>query len=259
MMETNQLSLTFLGTGTSQGIPIIGCQCEVCSSTDSKDKRLRVSVLFTYEKQHLLIDIGPDFRQQMLANNFTNVDQVLLTHEHNDHTSGLDDIRPINFAQNTAMKVFGLRRVLQALAKRFDYVFESDYPGKPIISLQEISPSVPLYWKNIEILPVEVLHGSLPILGYKVGDIAYLTDVKTIAEDSIQLLKGVKILIINALRHEEHHSHLTLAQALDLINMIAPAKAYLTHISHDLGKHEDIQSILPSNVYLAFDGLTITV
>lgn len=254
------MKVYFLGTGTSQGIPVIGSNHPVCKSTDSKDKRLRVSVWLSWEDYSFVLDCGPDFRQQMLASNCQKVDGILFTHEHADHTAGIDDIRPFNFRQGP-LPFFAHSRVIQNLKKRFDYVFETvnKYPGAPSVATFEVQNNIPFAIGNKIATPIDVLHGDLQVFGYRVDDFAYLTDVKTIEESEIQKLKGLKVLVINALRDEPHQTHFNLKEALDFITLVQPAKAYLTHISHLLGFHEEVQKKLPENVFLAYDNLEITI
>ena len=254
------MKVYFLGTGTSQGIPVIGSDHPVCKSTDSKDKRLRVSVWLSWEDYSFVLDCGPDFRQQMLASNCQKVDGILFTHEHADHTAGIDDIRPFNFRQGP-LPFFAHSRVIQNLKKRFDYVFETvnKYPGAPSVTTQEVVNNVPFAIGNKMVTPIDVLHGDLQVFGYRVEDFAYLTDVKTIQELEIEKLRGLKVLVINALREEPHQTHFNLKEALDFITLIQPEKTYLTHISHLLGFHEEVQKKLPENVFLAYDNLEITI
>lgn len=254
------MKVYFLGTGTSQGIPVIGSDHPVCKSTDSKDKRLRVSVWLSWEDYSFVLDCGPDFRQQMLASNCQKVDGILFTHEHADHTAGIDDIRPFNFRQGP-LPFFAHSRVIQNLKKRFDYVFETvnKYPGAPSVTTQEVVNNVPFAIGNKMVTPIDVLHGDLQVFGYRVEDFAYLTDVKTIQELEIEKLKGLKVLVINALREEPHQTHFNLKEALDFITLVQPEKTYLTHISHLLGFHEEVQKKLPENVFLAYDNLEITI
>lgn len=253
------MTITFLGTGTSQGIPVIGSNHPVCSSTDPKDKRLRVSALVEYEGYTILIDCGPDFRAQMLTNQITHIDAILYTHEHNDHTAGLDDIRPYFFRQGD-IPIYAHKRVLDSLKKRFDYIFESEdkYPGAPSVVVNEIQ-NVPFKFKELDIIPINVMHNRVQVFGYRIANFAYLTDVKTIVEEEIDKLRGVKILVINALRIEKHHSHFNLEDALEFINQVKPERAYIIHISHLMGFHKEVQAQLPENVFLAYDNLKITL
>ena len=253
------MEVTFLGTGTSQGIPVIGSKHPVCLSSNPKDKRLRVSVLVEWDNYNILIDCGPDFRAQMLANDVSKIDAILFTHEHNDHTAGLDDIRPFFFKQGD-IPVFAHPRVIESLVKRFEYIMDNKnkYPGAPSVQVNEIENSSFLFKKH-PIIPINAMHNRLQVFGFRLKDFAYLTDVKSIESEEIEKLKGVKVLVINALRHEPHHSHFNLEDALNFIAEIAPEKAYLTHISHHLGFHDEIQKTLPKNVFLAFDNLKITI
>lgn len=254
----SKIKATILGTGTSQGIPVIGCTCEVCQSDNKMDKRLRTSLLIQSQKTALTVDIGPDFRQQMLRYQVNQLDGTLMTHEHNDHIAGLDDIRPINFAYKNEYPLYGLPRVLVDIKGRFSYVFASKkYPGSPSVVLKSIEP-----WESIKIgdvsattLPVK--HGQLDILGYSFGNLVYLTDVKTLDPAVIEFIGGVDVLVVNALHHRSHHSHLNLKEALALIESVKPSKAYLTHISHHMGLHAKVNKTLPANVKLAYDGLVI--
>lgn len=254
------MKVYFLGTGTSQGIPVIGSQHAVCKSIDSKDKRLRVSVWLHWENHSFIIDCGPDFRQQMLASNCQKVDGILYTHEHSDHTAGLDDIRPFNFKQGE-IPIYAHFRVLENLKKRFDYVFETEnrYPGAPSVQPIEVSNGIPFSIGNKVAIPINFYHGTLQVFGYRIDDFAYLTDLKTIEDSEIEKLKGVKVLVVNALREEPHDSHFNLKEALDFISLVNPEKAYLTHISHHFGFQEEVQKKLPKNVFLAYDNLEITI
>ncbi len=254
------MKVYFLGTGTSQGIPIIGSNHPVCLSTDLKDKRLRVSVWIHWENHSYVIDCGPDFRQQMLTSNCQKVDGILYTHEHSDHTAGLDDIRPFNFKQGE-IPIYAHQRVIDNLKLRFDYVFKTEnrYPGAPSVKTIEVVNNHPFTIGNKTAIPINVMHGDLPVFGYRIDDFAYLTDVKTIEESEIAKLKNLKVLVINALRETPHDTHFNLQEALDFIALIQPEKAYLTHISHLMGFHEEVQQKLPENVYLAYDNLEITL
>ena len=255
------MDIYFLGTGTSQGIPVIGSNHSVCKSNDTKDKRLRVSVWITIDDQSFVIDCGPDFRQQMLTSGCTKLDAILFTHEHADHTAGLDDIRPFFFKQKNDIPVYGHKRVLENLKRRFDYIFETEnkYPGAPSVKTFEVKNNESFNIDQTKITPIEVNHGNLQVFGYRIQDFVYLTDVKTINETEIEKLKGTKVLVVNALREEPHHSHFSLQDALDFIHLIQPERAYLTHISHLLGFHEEVQQRLPENVFLAYDNLKITL
>lgn len=252
------MKLYFLGTGTSQGIPIIGSDHPVCKSLDSKDKRLRSSVWITCENTSIVIDCGPDFRQQMLKSGCTKIDALLYTHEHSDHTAGFDDLRPFCFKQGS-VELYGDKLVVASLHKRFDYAFktENKYPGAPTVNLQTIHNLNAFEHNNLKITPIQIWHGNLPILGYRIGNLGYLTDVKTINDSEIEKLKDLDVLVINALRIETHPSHLNLEEALLLIAKINPKKTYITHISHLLGFHEVVEQQLPESVYLAYDNLEL--
>jgi phosphoribosyl 1,2-cyclic phosphate phosphodiesterase len=254
------LQIYFLGTGTSQGIPVIGSEHPVCKSLNFKDKRLRVSVWIYSDDFSIIIDCGPDFRQQMLQSGCQKIDAILFTHEHADHTAGLDDIRPYNF-KHGALPIFAHKRVLENLKKRFDYIFETDnkYPGAPSVIVNEVINNQVFKINNQAIIPINALHGNLQVFGYRINDFAYLTDIKTIEESEINKLKNLEVLVINALRDEEHHSHFNLQEALDFIQLLQPKITYLTHISHRFGFHEEIQKRLPENVFVAWDGFQIEV
>jgi len=253
------LKVTFLGTGTSQGIPIIGSTHPVCLSKNPKDKRLRVSVMVEWEGLNILIDCGPDFRMQMLANNFARLDAILFSHEHNDHVAGLDDIRPFFFRQGN-IPIYAHERVLNALKKRFDYIFvtENKYPGAPGVN-EHIVTDNDFEIQGKHITPVSYLHNQLQVYGYRMGGFAYLTDIKSISETEAEKLKNLEVVVVSALRIEPHHSHFNLAEALEFIEKIKPNKTYLTHISHLLGFHDEVEQSLPENVHLAYDNLKISI
>ena len=252
------LKIHFLGTGTSQGIPIIGSTHPVCLSENPKDKRLRVSALVRWGSTNLVIDCGPDFRQQMICSKCTHLDGIFFTHEHADHTAGLDDIRPFFYRQGD-IPVFGSKRVLENLKIRFGYIFSSEnkYPGAPSVEQHEIESQKSIKFKGKTIFPIEVYHNKLPVMGLRIDNFCYLTDVKTIAEKEYQKLKSLDVLVLSALRIEPHPSHLNLQEALVIIEKIQPRTAYLTHISHLMGFHEEVSKILPSNVFLAYDNLKV--
>jgi len=253
------LKITFLGTGTSQGIPVVGSNHPVCLSENPKDKRLRVSALVEWEDYTYVIDCGPDFRQQMLNSKCKKIDGIVFTHEHADHTAGLDDIRPFFFKQGN-IPIYAHKRVLKALERRFDYIFETNdkYPGAPGVSENEIE-NKPFNLGNLKVIPIEGLHDKLQVFGYRFGDFAYLTDMNKIEKKEIDKLKELKVLVINALRIAPHPSHFNLAQALEFISKVNPERAYLTHVSALLGFHDKVQQKLPKNVFLAYDNLQITI
>ncbi len=258
-MNSSNASLIFLGTGTSQGIPVIGSNHPVCHSSDSKDKRLRSSVYIEIEDSQFLIDCGPDFRQQILSNGLSQLTAILFTHEHNDHVIGLDDVRPIFFRIDGNIDLYGLPRVLDAIQNRFPYAFEmKKYPGTPGFNLHSIKPHSTIQIQNHSLVPIPIYHGRLPILGYRIKNLAYLTDVSKIQEEGIALLQNLDVLIISALRKEpKHDSHLMLDEAIEISKQLHAKKTYFTHISHLMGFHEEVQKELPKNMYLAYDGLKI--
>jgi len=248
------MDILFLGSGTSTGVPQLGCKCETCLSTDPKDKRLRASVLITEGDTKILIDCGPDLRQQLLTNKVNKLTAILLTHEHYDHVGGLDDVRPLGEAQ-----VYAEKKVLNIIQRNMPYCFgENKYPGVPIIHLHEIDENEFLV-DNVRIQPIRIMHARLPILGYRIGQFAYLTDVKTIESKSIDKLKGLDILVINALRIDKHISHINLEEAIDIAHKIGANKTYFTHMSHDMGMHQAVNAILPLNIQLAYDGLQLNL
>ncbi|WP_340112327.1 MBL fold metallo-hydrolase [Maribellus mangrovi] len=256
-MKQPNIEATFLGTGTSQGVPVVACNCEVCSSTDLRDKRLRSSLLLTVNGQNLVIDAGPDFRQQMLRENVGSLRAILLTHEHVDHIFGLDDIRSYNWIQKHPMEIYAEKRVQEAIKRIFSYVFaENKYPGIPKMKLKKVD-NAPFAVDGIEITPVRCYHHKLPVYGYRIGDLTYITDTNSIPAEEMEKIIGSKILIINTLRKEKHISHFNLDEALEIIEKVQPEKAYLTHISHNFGTYSAIQKELPENVFMAYDGLKL--
>ena len=253
------MEITFLGTGTSQGVPVVACNCEVCKSKSLYDKRLRTSVMIKTGGRTFVIDSGPDFRQQMLREDVKRLDAILFTHEHKDHTAGLDDVRAFNYVQKKAMEVFAAPRVLEALHREYAYVFAAKkYPGIPKINLHSIDNQQFKIF-DIPILPIEVLHLKLPVFGFRFDKFTYITDANFISEKEMAKIVGTEVLVINALRKEKHLSHFTLAEALAVIKKVKPRRAYLTHISHMMGFHESLKKEMPENVFPAFDGLKITI
>ncbi|NNC85666.1 MAG: MBL fold metallo-hydrolase [Bacteroidia bacterium] len=253
------MKLTFLGTGTSQGVPVIGCDCDVCQSTDKHDKRLRTSALVQVNQNNFVIDSGPDFRYQMLRSGIKKLDSLIFTHEHKDHIAGMDDIRPFNFILKQKVNVYATERVEVALKREYPYVFEDfKYPGVPEIELHIIDEN-PFEVNGIQIEPLPVLHYQLPVFGFKIDGLCYITDANHIPDETKEKIKNCKVLVINALRKETHVSHFNLEEALALIKDLNPEKAYLTHISHQLGKHHDVEKELPSNVFCAYDELEVVL
>ncbi|MCF8714355.1 MBL fold metallo-hydrolase [Joostella atrarenae] len=254
------MKITFLGTGTSQGIPIIGSDDPVSKSTDPKDKRLRVSVMINWGSYCYIIDCGPDFRQQMLRHDVKKIDGILFTHEHADHIMGLDDIRPYFFRQGD-IPIYAHQRVLKSLKIKFDYIFatENRYPGAPAVKEEEIVNNLPISLGDKKVIPINAFHNRLQVFGFRFDKFAYLTDIKSIDKEETDKLKGVEVLVVNALRKEKHHSHFNIEEALSFIEEVKPKKAYLTHISPMLGFHEEAQKELPPHVFIAYDNLTIEI
>jgi len=253
------LKVNFLGTGTSQGVPVIACHCDVCTSTDPRDNRLRTSILVESENTTLVIDTGPDFRQQMLRANVNKLDAVVFTHEHKDHVAGLDDVRAFNFSTGSSMDIYCTNRVGEALKREFHYVFsDNKYPGIPKLDLNIINNET-FSVNDLELIPIEVIHYILPVMGFRIGDFTYITDAKTISEEEKQKIVGSKILVLNALRHHDHISHFTLEEAINMVKELEVEQAYFTHISHYLGQHEAVSKDLPKGIDLAYDGLTIRI
>ncbi len=251
------MKITFLGTGTSQGVPVIACGCNTCLSPDQHDKRLRTSVLLESGDTTLVIDAGPDFRQQMLREHVSKLDAIILTHEHKDHIAGLDDVRAFNYKSQDAIDIYSEERVQKVVKKEYSYVFsEYQYPGIPKMRLLPI-PENGFKIRKLEIIPVRVFHYRLPVYGFRIGNFAYITDANYIPEESKEKLYGVKYLVINALRKEKHISHFSLREAIDVIREISPKKAFITHISHQMGLHSEVSKELPAEIMLAYDGLSL--
>ena len=255
------MKFIFSGTGTSQGVPVIGCSCEVCTSTDPRDTRLRTSGILIGDNTTLVFDTGPDFRQQMLRHQIKVLDAVVFTHQHKDHTAGLDDVRAYNFLLRRKMPIYADKLTQIHLHKEYYYIFEqSDYPALPQLEICPIDPHTAFQVGEFELIPIQIMHGRLPILGYRIGNFAYITDASYIPESSIQQLQGLDVLVLNALRKKEHRSHFTLGQAIEMAKCLKPRVAYFTHISHFMGRHKEVESEdLPTDMYLAYDGLEISI
>lgn len=253
------MKVTFLGTGTSHGVPVIGCTCEVCRSLDYRDKRLRTSVLLEVADQCFVVDTGPDFRQQMLREQVNRIDAVLFTHAHRDHTAGLDDVRAYNFMHQMDMPVYGTSEVLEQLRREYAYAFTKEYyPGIPRLDLHTIDGK-PFSVNGITVMPLLVMHLRLPVLGFRIGNFSYITDANYIPPETLEKLQGTEILVLNALQREQHISHFNLDEALQMVDTIRPQQTYFTHISHKMGLHADVEKELPDHVSLAFDGLQLVV
>ena len=250
------MKIKFLGTGTSQGVPVIGCTCAVCVSQDTKNKRLRSSALIKISNKNILIDTGPDLRQQALKNKINKIDYVLYTHAHRDHVSGIDELRSFNFIQKKSIKAYGNKELVNRLKNDYSYIFSDfKYPGLPEVELNKVNKN--FYLDDIEIIPIKVKHHKLNILGYRIGNLTYITDAKTISDNQLKKINGSQILVINCLQIKEHLSHLNMEEVLSLIRKIEVKKVYLIHISHNLGLHDEINKSLPDNVELAYDNLEI--
>ena len=253
------MKVTVLGTGTSQGVPVVACDCKVCSSKNPKDKRLRTAILVETSDNTIVIDAGPDFRQQMLREKVKKVNAVFITHNHKDHTGGLDDVRAFNWILKQPMEVFARESVLKSIKKDFDYAFEEEkYPGVPQINLNTIE-NKPFTVNGEKILPIDALHAQLPVFGFRIGDFSYLTDASFLTDEELDKMKGSKYIIINALRKEKHYSHFNVEEAVDLLQYLKPEKGFLTHISHQMGLHEEINKELPPGIELAYDGLKLII
>lgn len=252
-----QNSITFLGTGTSQGVPMIGCQCEVCKSTDSHDKRLRASAYIEYNDIKFTIDAGPDFREQILRENISWLDAVLLTHQHKDHTGGLDDVRAFNYFSQKAFPIYCEKNVEDSLRNEYSYAFSPvRYPGAPEFDIHRIDEN-PFFIGNNKIVPIRVMHYKLPILGFRIGDLGYITDANYISEGEIDKLRGVKIFVINTIRRQKHISHFSLDEAIEVCKRVGAKKSFLTHLSHQIENHVQLSLSLPPGIYPAYDTLKI--
>jgi phosphoribosyl 1,2-cyclic phosphate phosphodiesterase len=253
------LTVTFLGTGTSQGIPVIGCDCEVCRSVDFRDKRLRASIHLEVNNKSFIIDSGPDFRQQVLRAGITRLDALIFTHEHKDHTAGMDDIRSFNFFQQKNMPIYGRKNVLEQIRIEFSYAFtEFKYPGVPLIDAMEIE-NKSFDIEGVTFQPIEVMHHKLPVFGYRINDFSYITDANSISDLELKKLEGSKVIVLNALQRTEHLSHFTLDEAVNLLKKLKPERAYLVHLSHRMGLHKEVEKELPDFIRIAYDGLKISI
>lgn len=257
--KKDEIRVTFLGTGTSIGVPVITCDCPVCMSEDEHDKRLRTSVMVKVHNRTFVIDCGPDFRIQMLRERVMNLDAVIFTHEHRDHIAGLDDIRAFNYVLNKKIDIYGTKQVMEAIRIALPYIFsESRYFGAPQLTVHCIDQK-PFLIHDVEFIPIQVLHEKLPVNGYRIGDFTYITDASSISDKEKEKIRGSKVIVLNALRNSKHVSHFSVAEAVELLQELKPEAAYLTHLSHFVGLHEEVNSRLPENIRLAYDGLTVIV
>lgn len=255
-----KIKVTFLGTATSIGVPVIACDCPVCTSSDKKDKRFRASVLIQHGETSIVVDCGPDFRIQMIRENVINLDAVIFTHEHRDHIAGLDDVRAFNYVLNKRIDIYGIERVMEAVKTEFPYIFKESarYFGAPQINVHNIV-NEDFYINDIKITPIEVLHDKLPIFGFRIGDFTYITDASFISETEKEKIKGSKVIVLNALRNSKHVSHFSVAEAVEILEELQPEQAYLTHVSHFIGCHEAVNAKLPSFIKLAYDSLVVEI
>jgi phosphoribosyl 1,2-cyclic phosphate phosphodiesterase len=252
--------MTFFGTGTSQGVPVIGCKCDVCTSSDSKDKRLRSSILIEICNKKILIDAGPDFRQQLLRGKISDLDAILLTHAHKDHTGGLDDVRALNYINRKPIEIYAEKQVLDSIRSEYSYAFaDNPYPGVPEMNLNTIDSKTLFNVDGIEIIPLRVFHYKLPVVGFRIKNLVYITDANKIENPEMEKIFGCKVLVINALRKEAHLSHFSLSQALNVARESGAGQTYLTHISHQMGLHKVVEKELPENVKFAYDCLTVEI
>lgn len=252
------MKVTFLGTGTSQGVPLIGCNCEVCTSKDRRDNRLRSSVWIQTDEASVVIDSGPDFRYQMLRAGVTKLDAIVYTHGHKDHVAGMDDVRAYNFFTNQPVELYATEETQQTLKREFSYVFSGDtYPGIPKVNLAKIHADAPFTINGLEFVPILVKHMYMDVLGFRIGDFTYITDANYIAPSELNKIAGSKALVLNALRHAKHPSHFSLEEAIEVAKSTGVENTYFTHISHQLGKHSDIEDQLPEGIHLSYDGLTL--
>lgn len=253
------MKITFLGTGTSTGVPVIGCQCRICQSTDERDKRLRSSILWEMEDVSIIIDAGPDFRMQLIRAKCSKIDAILITHKHYDHVGGLDDVRGLNYTMKRPIDIYAEKYHAEAIRNNLGYVFEvNKYPGVPQINLNVID-NKPFDVRGVRVEPIRIMHAKMKIFGYRIGNCAYVTDASYIPEESMKKLEGCDTLVINALREEPHMSHLSISQAIEVIERLKPKRAYLTHIGHEFGLYEEMNDRLPDGVFMAYDGLTVEV
>ncbi|HMN33548.1 MAG: MBL fold metallo-hydrolase [Chitinophagaceae bacterium] len=254
------MKITFLGTGTSQGVPVIACHCAICKSPNPKDKRLRTSILIQTDKTTIAIDSGPDFRQQMLRSQVEKLDAIIYTHGHKDHVAGLDDVRAYNHLQNNAMNIYADLQTQNNIKKEFSYIFENQhYPGVPKVNIHTIKPNMKFQINEIEFETIDVLHYKLPVLGFRFNDFTYITDANYISEKELQKISHSKYLVLNALRHEPHISHFSLSEAIEIANKVQAKQTYFTHISHQLGLHDEVEKNLPKNMKLAYDLLSLEI